>query len=121
MEPGAERRIASERAEFLPRAHEHVLRHFVGLVASEHPPHKVVDPGDVQAVEALEGGGIPPGRKGHISIHAGSKGGLAVQRHHRVWHGPVRSTGWTGGAYQKVDRARHGRGGEPPERIPWIA
>ncbi len=82
VEPGRERRLASELPQLLPRADEDVLRDLVSLVAADHAPGQTVNPRHMRPVEPLEGVRIPAGRQGHIGLGRCLNGGLAGQRHH---------------------------------------
>jgi len=83
VQPGRERRLAAELAEFLPGPDENVLRHLVGLVRAQHPASEAVDLRDVCPVEPLEGGRIPGSRKGHVTVEPASDRRVGAQRHYR--------------------------------------
>jgi hypothetical protein len=54
VQPGAERRVTAERAQFLPDPYEHVLGDFVAIVPAGHPSNEAVDSREMRAVELLE-------------------------------------------------------------------
>ena len=58
VEPGAECRVAPERAEFGPYADEYVLSDLVGQLGFQHSGNERMNPRYVPAVQALERPGI---------------------------------------------------------------
>src|ERR1041385_3403592 len=55
VEPGGEARLAAERVQLLPRAHEHVLGELGRLLVAHHAPRERVDAVDVLLVQAAKG------------------------------------------------------------------
>jgi len=66
VQPGPERRLATERRELLPRPDEDVLREVIGFIRIEHAAHQAVDAGDVRAVQTLKGGRVAASRQGYV-------------------------------------------------------
>ena len=66
MQPRPERRLCAKRRELGPRPDEHILREIVRVLVPGHPPGEAVDPGNVRAVQPLEGPAVPRGGERHV-------------------------------------------------------
>ena len=79
VQPGAERALAAEEVQLLPRPHEHVLRQLLGARSvGDHAGAEREDPGHVLPVQPLEGATVPGGRERHVRIGCVGRRGAVI-------------------------------------------